>query len=115
MSILCIKFSLALYIENVDDITDSVCSINPLVNFFVRVMYTKNSTLWTADSLKLQPLALINNNQAEEVALLHCGNAASLISKSQGQSYRVKDVTSGEKRRWDSNIKLNDKSIGYEY
>lgn len=72
--------------------------------------YEKNKTLWIAESLKLQPFALTDNNQVEEIALMHCDNVASLINKSQDQSYRVKNITFGKKRRWDSSIKLNDEA-----
>ncbi|KAI8344639.1 hypothetical protein BC941DRAFT_464850 [Chlamydoabsidia padenii] len=70
--------------------------------------YEKNKTLWIAESLKLQPFALTDNNQVEEIALMHCDNVASLINKSQNQSYRVKNITFSNKRKWDSSIELND-------
>ncbi|CEP15774.1 hypothetical protein [Parasitella parasitica] len=70
----------------------------------------KNKTLWIAESLKLQPFALTDDNQVEEIALMHRDNVTSLTKKSQDQSYRVKNITFGKKRRWDSSIKSNDEA-----
>lgn len=41
---------------------------------------------------------------------MHCDNVASLINKSQDQSYRVKNIPFGKKRRWDSSIELNEEA-----
>ncbi|KAK4514121.1 uncharacterized protein ATC70_006129 [Mucor velutinosus] len=64
----------------------------------------RNKALWIADSLKLKPFALLNDNQVEEIALTHCDNLMPLIAKSQDHSFRVKHVTAGKKRAWDNSL-----------
>ncbi|KAG1451696.1 hypothetical protein G6F56_008016 [Rhizopus delemar] len=62
----------------------------------------RNKALWIADSLKLQPFVLLDDNQVEEIALTYCDNLMPLITKSQDHSFRVKHVTAGKKRAWDN-------------
>ncbi|KAG1071318.1 hypothetical protein G6F42_026036 [Rhizopus arrhizus] len=65
----------------------------------------RKKALWIADSLKLKPFALLNDNQVEEIALTHCENLMPLIAKNQDHSFRVKRITTaGKKRAWDSNL-----------
>lgn len=62
----------------------------------------RNKALWIVDGLKLQPFALQNGNQVEEIALTHCDNLMPLIAKDQDHSFHVKHITAGKKRAWDN-------------
>ncbi|KAI9025230.1 hypothetical protein CLU79DRAFT_833881 [Phycomyces nitens] len=64
----------------------------------------RNKALWIVDSLKLQPFALLDDNQVEEIALTHCDNIMPLMTKNQDHSFRVKHVTAGKKRAWDNSL-----------
>ncbi|KAL0074620.1 hypothetical protein J3Q64DRAFT_1853649 [Phycomyces blakesleeanus] len=64
----------------------------------------RNKALWIADSLKLQPFALLGDNQVEEIALTHCDNLMPLIAKSQDHRFCVKHVTAGKERVWDNSL-----------
>ncbi|KAG0166631.1 hypothetical protein DFQ29_000908, partial [Apophysomyces sp. BC1021] len=62
----------------------------------------KDKTLWIIDSIKLQPFAVIDSDNIEDVALMHRDKLANRIKQNCSNVVRLEHVAAGGKRKWET-------------